>query len=108
MISEGAQEFPAQAGMVVPKRHFRKAVVRNLLRRRMREAFRRSKQPFYEELRKRGTAVKLMIVYTAREALEYKEVERKIIVTLQRLLKEYDAGKGRISDAQKSPQQGSR
>src|ERR1043166_8026451 len=39
--------FPAQIAFSVPKRNFRKAVHRNLIQRRMREAYRKNKQALY-------------------------------------------------------------
>lgn len=98
MVNAGPAAEPAEAGVAVPKRQFKRAVKRNLLKRRMREAYRKNRAGFYEELDKRGAAVRFMLVYTARESLEYKEIEDKIILTLRRLLKEYDAGKGRNNE----------
>ncbi|TND09491.1 MAG: ribonuclease P protein component [Bacteroidetes bacterium] len=96
MVSDTRQAEAAEMGVAVPKRNFKRAVKRNLLKRRMREAYRKNRNEFCGELVKRGASVKMMILFTAREPLEYKEIEGKIILTLQRLLKEYDAGKGRI------------
>lgn len=103
MLSDSPQDREAQAGVVVPKRNFKRAVKRNLLKRRIREAYRKNKHPFYDALAERNIGVKLMIVYTARETLEYKEIEQKINVTLQKLIKGYDSGKGRISSRKTEP-----
>lgn len=103
ILSDAPQEKAAQTGVVVPKRNFKRAVKRNLLKRRIREAYRKNKHPFYEALGKRNIRVKLMIVYTAREALEYKEIEQKINVTLQKLINGYDTGKGRSTPKTTEP-----
>lgn len=95
IVNANEQSFPARTAVGVPKRQFKRAVDRNLLKRRMREAYRRYKAEFYEELTARGANIHCLILYTAREPLDYAEIENKIIVTLRRLLKEYDAGRGR-------------
>lgn len=69
----------------VPKGLFPKASDRNLLKRRVREAYRRHKQDFYAPLEARGLQIILIITYNTRETLPYEEIRRKIIVLLQRL-----------------------
>ena len=74
--------------MSVPKYNFHKAVDRNLVRRRMREAYRLNKQLLYDNLA--GTSIQLYfsITYTSKEIVPYDQIETKIILLLQRLIEE--------------------
>ncbi len=77
---EAAQEFPAQVSISVSKRLFKTAVARNRLKRRIREAYRLQKTTFYEKLA--GRRIALMLMYIAKEALPYAQIEagmRKMI-----------------------------
>lgn len=79
-------EQPAQVVITVPKRTFKRAVDRNLLKRRIREAYRKNKGSMYEAISPK--AIYLVLLYTGRNIAEYKEVEEKIIKMLQRLTAE--------------------
>lgn len=61
---------PVQVLFSVPKRNFKKAVVRNLLKRRMREAFRLQKRLFYVQ----DHQFALGFLYLGKEILSYKEI----------------------------------
>ena len=76
---------PLQLGISVPKRSFAKAVVRNRLKRRIREAYRKNKENIYEVLKKKNLSVTVMMIYTAKEELAYTEIEKKMIVSLHKL-----------------------
>ena len=78
--------FPVQLGISVPKRSFRKATDRNRLKRRIRESYRKNKQTLYEELKKKNLHIALMVVYIAKSELSYQEIERKMILSLQKII----------------------
>lgn len=80
--------FPAQVMMTVPKRYHHRAVDRNLLRRRMKEAFRLEKQLLYGAPGMKGKNIVLCLTCTSKEILPFDEVRGKIIVILQRLSEE--------------------
>ncbi len=66
----------------VPKRAFKSAVARNKLRRQIREAYRQNKHLLYEKIGSNGPSIGLMLIYTPKESLPYKEIElgiRKMI-----------------------------
>lgn len=58
----------------VSKRYHKRAVVRNLLKRRMREAYRIQKQPLTES----GKNISLGLMYASGDVLDYKEIEDAI------------------------------
>ncbi|MCK9204445.1 MAG: ribonuclease P protein component [Bacteroidales bacterium] len=83
-----ASPTPVQVLIPVSKRIFPKPVHRNLIRRRIREAFRQNKHPLYESLQTQHRQFLISIHYTAKEILPYKTVQEIIILILQRLREE--------------------
>jgi ribonuclease P protein component len=79
-------ETPAQAGFAVSKKNFKKAVQRNLIKRRMREAYRFHKPDFYDALKEKQVAV--FFVYTAKDIASYAVIESAIIKGLKKLVRE--------------------
>jgi ribonuclease P protein component len=70
---------PVRAAFSVPKRIFKKAVTRNLLKRRMREAYRKNKV----EVASGEVSYALVFIYTGQKINPYAEIESKILLTLQ-------------------------
>ncbi|MES2733797.1 MAG: ribonuclease P protein component [Bacteroidota bacterium] len=68
----------------VPKRHFKKAVVRNRLKRRIREAYRLNKASFFLHSEKKNPAF-VAILYIAKEENAFDIIEKKLILALKRL-----------------------
>jgi ribonuclease P protein component len=66
---------PVLFSLSVPKKHFKKAVDRNLLRRRIREAYRLHKARFFKKLPE-GRHFAFMVLYTARETMPYADIEK--------------------------------
>lgn len=77
--------FPIKIVVSVPKRNFKRAVKRNLLKRRIREAYRLNKRTFTPPS---GCRLNILFVYTAKEVLEYSYIEKKLI-SLSNKLQEY-------------------
>lgn len=66
----------------VSKRYHKRANRRNLLKRRVREAYRQNKQPLSEAARKERKDLSVALVYVSKEVLPYKTLEdavRKIL-----------------------------
>jgi len=77
--------FPSQVAITVPKRNFKKAVHRNLLKRRIREAFRKQKGILYAPLNEKGITIIFMIQYTGKEISDYNAIEEAVAAALQKL-----------------------
>ncbi|MBL4708315.1 MAG: ribonuclease P protein component [Flavobacteriales bacterium] len=69
----------------VPKRLFKKAVDRNHLKRRVKEAYRINRNELKNKLIDSDKKLHFMLIYIAKEQLEYDFIQKKIILTLQRL-----------------------
>lgn len=65
--------LPAQAAFIVSKKIFKKAIDRNMLKRRMREAYRLNKNDFYLNLKERQLAV--FFIFIGKEIIGYKQIE---------------------------------
>ncbi len=79
--------FPVQVVFSVPKRLFKRAHDRNLLRRRIREAYRTRKSGLYQVLESEDKKMALMIVYIAKEELEFGQIDSAITKIIERLKK---------------------
>lgn len=64
-----------QMGVSVGKRHFKRAVDRNLLKRRIREAYRKQKYDVKETLTALGISMDIFFVYSNARISDYAEIE---------------------------------
>ena len=87
-------KYPVQVLISVPKRKFKRAVDRNLLKRRIREAYRKNKESLYGYLKEKDKTCVLALLYISSEIASYKEIEEKIIVVLKRCKSEYEKTAG--------------
>ena len=87
---EPGTKYPAQILISVSKKKFKKAVDRNLIKRRTREAYRKNKSSFYKFLTNNDKNCAFALIYISNEIALYKEIEQKIILILQRLQSEYE------------------
>ncbi|GAB3992920.1 hypothetical protein GCM10028807_26870 [Spirosoma daeguense] len=87
-------EFPAESNVslpaiviTVPKRTFKHAVDRNLIRRRVREAYRLNKQlfsPATSEVVSQGPAY-IAFLYTAKQIISFEEIEKGMKLALKKM-----------------------
>jgi len=77
--------YPAQVLLSVPKNIFPKASDRNLLKRRMKESYRKNKQILYESLDQSDHQMIIAFTYSTDRILPMNEIQEKIILLLQRL-----------------------
>ena len=73
--TEHTSTYPAQVGVSVPKRNFKKAVDRNRIKRLLRETYRKEKYTVYNNVHKPYV---FMISYLAKEEWEYANIEHKM------------------------------
>jgi ribonuclease P protein component len=81
-------KYPAAVAVSVPRRLFRKAVDRNLLKRRIREAYRSGKPFFYSGLNKLGRQANLVILYQHHEKVDYHTIHEALLKGLEKILRE--------------------
>lgn len=79
--------FPAQTSFSVSKRNFKRAVHRNLIKRRMREAFRLNKIEFYQKLRSEEKQLAIMFIFIGKEISAYSEIEKGMKSAIHKILK---------------------
>ena len=80
-------DTPAQFGSVVPKRHFKKAVHRNRIKRQIKETYRLNKHLIYEHLTRKHIQCAIMIVYTGKEEVSFDELNKKMKQIIRKFIK---------------------
>jgi len=76
--------FPVQIAITVPKRFFKRAVDRNRIKRLIREVYRKNKTGIYSLLQSLKIQCALLLVFNGTAIPDYAEVEKKLLLTLQR------------------------
>ncbi|MDR0420650.1 MAG: ribonuclease P protein component [Prevotellaceae bacterium] len=87
VIKDAQDNETSKIAISVAKRNFKKAVDRNLLKRRIREAYRHHKHGYVEIARKTDKVVNAIIIYVPKEKLSYGEIEKGIVKALENLSK---------------------
>jgi len=77
---------PAQVTFSVSKRGFHLAVTRNLIKRRMREAYRKNKKVLYEHLVSENVQIVFVIILKGTVVPDYQTIEKSMKGILTRLI----------------------
>lgn len=85
-ISKVTLPAPAQVTFSVSKRNFRLAVTRNLIKRRMREAYRKNKTPLYNHLIEENKQMAFVIILKGNSVPDYLSIEKSIKEILNKLI----------------------
>ncbi|MBO5672372.1 MAG: ribonuclease P protein component [Alistipes sp.] len=86
-ISESGEQPCVEVLFSVPKRYHKRANKRNLLKRRMREAYRQHKSELVAMAIERGLRIELALIYTSKDIVSYKSVENAVCKVLERVAK---------------------
>lgn len=82
-------DIPLKLLVSVPKKKIPKAHLRNTIKRRVKEAYRIHRNSLKSALEMRKKSVLLALVYQSEEELDYREIESKISLILERLMETY-------------------
>jgi ribonuclease P protein component len=77
---------PAQVAFSVSKRGFRLAVTRNLIKRRMREAYRKNKSVLYEHLTNENIQIAFVVIIRGNIVPDYLSIEKSIKKVINKLI----------------------
>lgn len=69
----------------VPKKRFKRAVKRNLLKRLMRESYRLNKSKLTEFCTEKNISLQIAFNYVSDEEMDFKTIESKMIIALQKI-----------------------
>lgn len=81
-------DVPIKVLVSCPKRNFKKAVDRNRIKRLLRETYRQNKHSLVDALKTSEFNLVVTLVFIGNEIPEFKYIENKIILTLNRLTEE--------------------
>ena len=85
---QGPMRAPVRMMIAVSGKNIRKAVKRNLIKRRMREAYRKHKNILTEWLADKNMALDVVFIYTGTQILLYQDIEKKLVLSLQKIVAE--------------------
>lgn len=85
LISSTSLPSPAQIAISVPKKNIRLAVSRNLVKRRIREAYRRIKHLLYDFLGSENIQIAFILIYRQNRITDFKKIEKSLVEVIDKL-----------------------
>jgi len=82
------QPVPLRMTVAVPRRAIKRAVHRNLLKRRTREAYRMQNQELCKKLARRGEGLEILFLYQSTEIADFRTIRNSVRILLSRLSSE--------------------
>jgi ribonuclease P protein component len=74
---------------ITPKRHFKKAVERNCLKRKMREIFRKNKEMLNSFLSSNHKKIELALIFTGNQNTEYQIIENQMLAVFEFIINKF-------------------
>ncbi|HEX7492640.1 MAG TPA: ribonuclease P protein component [Bacteroidales bacterium] len=85
-ISQITLPAQVQVAFSISKRGFRLAVTRNLIKRRMREAYRKNKNTLYDHLISQNIQIAFVVILKGNSVPDYVTIEKAVIETINKLI----------------------
>ena len=85
-VRDPLQKYPARIAISIPKKNFRRAVDRNLMKRRIRESYRKNKHFLNACLNEADLKALMVVLLVSNELMPYEIIESKLKVLLSKMM----------------------